>query len=99
VLERHVRKVDLCARVGGDEFAVLMPETGAQEALRVATRIRDAVSGSFAGGGASVAMSAGLGTFREPPIDAQAPIGLVDGLMYEAKRQGKGRVVARTFPE
>ena len=97
VLEAHTRRVDLCARLGGDEFAVLMPETDADDARHVADRIREAVLSSFAEGGASVGMSAGLGTFENPPLDAQAPIGLVDSLMYDAKREGKGRIVARSF--
>ena len=97
VLVAHTRRIDLCARLGGDEFAVLMPETGPVDARHVADRIRDAMLTSFAEGGASVGMSAGLGTFEKPPIDAQAPIGMVDGLMYEAKHGGKNRIVAKTF--
>src|SRR5262245_7371379 len=97
-LARAVRRIDLCARLGGDEFGVLMPETAGGEAMGVAGRVRDAFLPTVPGGGPTVAMSAGLGTFREPPTDAHGAIGVVDGLMYEAKRQGKGRIVARTFP-
>ena len=97
VLQAHTRRIDLCSRVGGDEFAVLMPETGAEDAQHVSDRIRTAMLSSFAEGGASVGMSAGLGTFTKPPIDAQAPVGLVDQLMYAAKREGKNRIVAKTF--
>ena len=93
-----VRKVDLCARLGGDEFAVLMPETGAEDALVVAERLRDAMLKSFRDGGASVGMSGGLGTFSVPPVDAHVPLNQADQLMYEAKRSGKNRIVARTFP-
>lgn len=92
-----VRKVDLCARLGGDEFAVLMPETSAQDALVVAERLRDAMLKSFREGGASVGMSAGLGTFQVPPVDAHVPLNQADQLMYEAKRGGKNRIVTRTF--
>lgn len=92
-----VRKVDLCARLGGDEFAVLMPETGAADAMHVAERIRDGMLRSFREGGASVGMSAGLGTFETVPVDAQVPLNRADELMYEAKRSGKDRIVARVF--
>ena len=92
-----VRKVDLCARLGGDEFAVLMPETPAEEAMAVAERLRDAMLRSFREGGASVGMSAGLGTFAKAPVDADVPLNQADQLMYEAKRGGKNRIVARTF--
>ena len=74
-----------------------MPETGPADARVVAGRIHEAMRSSFAEGGASVGMSAGLATFEKPPIDAQAPIGLADQLMYEAKRDGKDRIVAKTF--
>jgi diguanylate cyclase (GGDEF)-like protein len=92
-----VRKVDLCARLGGDEFAVLMPETGAEDALVVAERLRDSMLKSFREGGASVSMSGGLGTFTVAPVDGHVPLNQADQLMYEAKRGGKNRIVARTF--
>jgi diguanylate cyclase (GGDEF)-like protein len=95
ILQSVVRKIDLCARLGGDEFAILMPETTAEEAVAVAERVRDAMMSSFQEGGASVGTSMGLATFGEPPIDAQAPLSIADGLMYEAKRSGKNRVVQR----
>jgi diguanylate cyclase (GGDEF)-like protein len=98
LLQLAVRKVDLCGRVGGDEFAVLMPETSAAEAALVAERIRDGMTKSFREGGASIGMSAGLGTFESPPIDAQVPLNQVDQLMYQAKKAGKDRIVTKTFP-
>jgi diguanylate cyclase (GGDEF)-like protein len=97
LLSAGVRNVDLCARLGGDEFAVLMPDTGAEEALVVAERLHDTMLKSFREGGASVGMSAGLGTFRAPPLDVHVPLNQTDQLMYEAKRAGKNRIVARTF--
>jgi diguanylate cyclase (GGDEF)-like protein len=97
LLHLATRKVDLCARLGGDEFAVLMPETGAADALHVAERIRDAMLKSFSEGGASIGMSAGLGTFATPPLDAQVPLNQADALMYEAKKSGKNRIVTRVF--
>jgi diguanylate cyclase (GGDEF)-like protein len=97
LLHLATRKVDLCARLGGDEFAVLMPETGAADALHVAERIRDAMQKSFNEGGASISMSAGLGTFATPPLDAQVPLNQADALMYEAKKSGKNRIVTRVL--
>lgn len=97
ILAAGVRKVDLCARLGGDEFAVLMPETSASEALAVAERVQETMLRSFREGGASVGMSAGLGTFEAPPVDAEVPLSQTDQLMYEAKRAGKNRIVARVF--
>jgi diguanylate cyclase (GGDEF)-like protein len=98
ILRATVRAVDLCARLGGDEFAILMPETSAEEAASVAERVRASIRSSFSEGGASVGASMGLATFDAPPIDAQAPLSVADGLMYEAKRSGKNRIVRRSVP-
>ena len=98
LLNAFTRKVDLCGRVGGDEFAVLMPETGAQDALVVANRIREGMLKSFAEGGAGIGLSAGVGTFLTPPLDEQIPMDQADRLMYEAKHAGKNRIVHREFP-
>ncbi len=97
VLVASVRKVDLCGRLGGDEFGILMPETDAEEAAHVAERVREGLTKSFREGGAAVGMSAGLATFRRPPVDDQVPISQVDSLMYEAKRAGKNRIVSKLF--
>jgi len=98
LLHAMTRKVDLCGRVGGDEFAVLMPETGMQDALVVANRVREEMLKSFAEGGAGIGLSAGVGTFLSPPLDEQVPMDQADRLMYEAKRAGKNRIVDREFP-
>lgn len=98
LLNALTRKVDLCGRVGGDEFAVLMPETSAQDALVVAHRVREGMLKSFAEGGAGIGLSAGVGTFLSPPLDEQIPMDHADRLMYEAKRSGKNRIVDREFP-
>jgi len=91
------RRVDLCGRVGGDEFAVLMPETSAADAMTVAERVRESIRKSFQEGGAGIGTSSGLSTLLTAPIDAQAAISSADQLMYEAKNGGKQKIVARTL--
>lgn len=73
VLVASVRKVDLCGRLGGDEFGILMPETDAQEAAHVAQRVHEGLLKSFREGGAAVGMSAGLATFLRPPWTTRCP--------------------------
>jgi diguanylate cyclase (GGDEF)-like protein len=92
-----VRRVDMAARIGGDEFIVLMPETEPEDAAGVARRVRDAILRRFRETGPRVGVSAGLGTFAHPPTDPEMTIHLVDQLMYEAKRAGKNRIVDRVF--
>jgi diguanylate cyclase (GGDEF)-like protein len=97
VLRGHVRRVDLAARIGGDEFVVLMPETEPEDAAGVSRRVRDAIVRRFRDAGPRIGVSAGLGTFAHPPTDPELTIHLVDQLMYEAKRSGKDRIVDRVF--
>jgi diguanylate cyclase (GGDEF)-like protein len=98
LLHALTRKIDLCGRVGGDEFAVLMPETGSDDAIAVANRVREGVVKPFAEGGAGIGVSVGVGTFLTPPLDEQIPMDRCDRLMYEAKKAGKNRVEHREFP-
>ena len=98
LLQALTRKVDLCGRVGGDEFAVLMPETDADDALAVANRVREGFVKPFAEGGAGIGVSVGVGTFLSPPLDEHVPMDQCDRLMYAAKRAGKNRVEHEEFP-
>jgi len=96
-LRGHVRRIDLAARIGGDEFVVLMPETDPEDAAGVSRRVRDAIVRRFREAGPRIGVSAGLGTFAHPPTDPEMTIHLVDQLMYEAKRAGKDQIVDRVF--
>ena len=82
------RSVDMVARIGGDEFVILMPETGADAALPLAERLRTACSRAAGSGAARVTCSVGLVTFERPPSDLEELLTRADGLMYEAKTAG-----------
>ncbi len=96
VVRSSVREVDLCARYGGDEFAVLLPHTALDKAVVVMERIRVKVlqaRSSWAGEGASVSISVGIASTEAPEL--KTPDELVeaaDRALYEAKRQGRDRV-------
>ena len=92
-----VREMDTVARYGGEEFGVILPETDAANAQRVAERLRAAVAASPVDAGLAgpleVTASIGLAVY---PDDATTKAGLVDGAdkaLYAAKRTGKNRVV------
>lgn len=88
------RAADLAARWGGDEFALLAPSTGREEARLLAERIR-ALAGAGSGPDA-VTVSVGLASL-EPGSRIASPEALVraaDAALYEAKRTGRNRVVA-----
>jgi diguanylate cyclase (GGDEF)-like protein len=94
---RGLRRGDVLVRyAGGDEFIVLLPDTGAGEALVVAERLRRAIDRPIRVEDHTLRRTASLGTATYPE-DARTPEDLLrcaDLAMYEAKRRGKNRVVA-----
>lgn len=93
------RRGDTVARVGGEEFAVILPETDTAEAVRVAERLREAVAAlSFEVHGAArpftVTMSFGVVTsVPGRPMPADAVFRAADLAMYRAKQAGRDCVV------
>jgi diguanylate cyclase (GGDEF)-like protein len=89
-LQRVVRASDVCARVGGDEFAVAMPETSIERARDVAVRLRTAIRqvGLSAKSPEQVEVSIGVAAWR-PGQDWQAVYQLADADLYEDKRRHK----------
>jgi diguanylate cyclase (GGDEF)-like protein len=85
-----VRASDVCARVGGDEFAVAMPETDLDRAREVATRLRKAVEQMSLGARSveSIRVSVGLGAWG-PGQGWQAVYQTADSDLYEDKRRRK----------
>ena len=101
LMERR-RRGDTLARVGGEEFAVILPETDLAEAQQVAERLREGVAALRLGPQArtpAVTMSFGaVASAPERPLAAGTLYELADAAMYEAKEQGRDRVVAREAP-
>jgi diguanylate cyclase (GGDEF)-like protein len=89
-LQRVVRASDVSARVGGDEFAVTMPETSIERARDVATRLRTAIGqvGLSAKSPDQVAVSIGVAAWR-PGHDWQGLYQVADADLYEDKRRRK----------
>ncbi|HEY0830434.1 MAG TPA: GGDEF domain-containing protein [Candidatus Dormibacteraeota bacterium] len=89
-LQRVVRASDVCARVGGDEFAVAMPETSIERARDVAARLRTAIRqvGLSAKSAELVEVSIGVAAWR-PGQDWQSVYQLADADLYEDKRRHK----------
>jgi two-component system cell cycle response regulator len=90
-----IRGVDLCARYGGEELAVLLPRTGQERAVDIAERLRSMVeSRPFAVSGRSIRVTASFGV-ASFPLTAPSPSGLLssaDGALYRAKGEGRNRV-------
>jgi len=89
------RTTDTSARLAGDEFALLMPETGNDVAIVAVERLRDRLRDHMRTHGWDVTASIGLVTYREPPASEESALKEADALMYTAKKQGKNRIVSR----
>jgi diguanylate cyclase (GGDEF)-like protein len=95
-IARASRAYDETCRVGGEEFAVILPNAGAREALSVAERMRSAVALIAHEGEPGVTVSAGVATCEGPGDSIRGLIGRADAALYAAK--GDGRNCVRADP-
>jgi diguanylate cyclase (GGDEF)-like protein len=93
VLRSVLRARDFAGRNGGEEFAVLLPDTGIPAALEIAERIRAAVAEiSLPGADVSVTASLGVVGFPDHATTLDRLERLADAALYTAKRGGRNRV-------
>ena len=95
-LRRSLRQLDTPARVGGDEFTVLLPETGRGEAVEVLGRLHDALKAEASRRGWPIGYSMGSVTFTSAAPSVVSMVSETDQVMYEVKRSGKNRLLATT---
>ncbi len=92
---RTVRNVDIFGRLGGEEFAILLPETGMVRAVEVAERLREAFEAFVGQGrdGEPVRFTVSLGVAQAgQDDDLESLLRRADEALYEAKRKGRNRV-------
>jgi diguanylate cyclase (GGDEF)-like protein len=96
IIKNCLRKVDIVARWGGEEFVVLLPRTKNEDAFRAASRILQAIAGyKFPDINQQVTVSIGIASIPDPAIDAaEKLVDASDSAMYEAKEKGRNRIVA-----
>jgi diguanylate cyclase (GGDEF)-like protein len=87
VLRLHSRAIDTAARYGGDEFALVLPEAGAQAARRVGERIRERLSAD--GENPSVTVSVGTAVFPQDGRTVEELFDAADRSLYGMKRGGR----------
>jgi len=88
----ELRAYDLCARFGGDEFLVVLPETDEEEAVIVAQRIQQWLAEQplpTKDGMLAVGVSIGVGSIHEGESEIGTMLARADAAMYEAKRAGR----------
>lgn len=96
VLIESLRKIDVPARYGGDEFALVLPNTNKRGSLVVAQKIKNSIKNmpfKFKGNEFNITLSIGIATYPENAPDAEALIEKADRALYESKNQGKDKVV------
>jgi diguanylate cyclase (GGDEF)-like protein len=87
-----VRDVDVLSRWGGEEFTILMLQTGKEGALRMARRCRQVIADSFFDEVGPVTISLGV-TCYQPGDNERKFFKRADDALYQAKAEGKNRVV------
>ena len=95
ILQSALREGDQCGRMGGEEFAVLLPQTSAESAGNVAERIRvliENLSILTSSGSCSVTVSVGVATRSDQTKDIDSLMQKADEAMYQAKREGRNKV-------
>jgi diguanylate cyclase (GGDEF)-like protein len=95
VCTSELRECDYFARIGGEEFAVMLPETSLATALEVGERLRAAVERmtvEAAGAKITITASIGVAEYDDPADDVKTLLRRADIAMYEAKNNGKNRV-------
>jgi diguanylate cyclase (GGDEF)-like protein len=92
----HVRDVDIAARLGGEEFAVLLPETPLSGAAAVAIRLQRSLARIplLVRGGRDITLTASIGVAQQVDGEpAESLLRRADAALYRAKAEGKNRVV------
>jgi len=93
VIRSVVRSADIACRVGGDEFAVILPESGMPEAEQLYARLQTALQQKPIGDAGHIRISAGVAELTKDD-DSRAFFERADDALYGAKESGKGRAVA-----
>ncbi|MCJ7434199.1 MAG: GGDEF domain-containing protein [Anaerolineales bacterium] len=91
-MQKYLRKTDIVARVGGDEFAILLPEAGADVARSAISKMQHGLHNEMQANHWPVTFSIGVMTFNTPPDSADEMLNIADKIMYSVKNSGKNNI-------
>ena len=94
-----LRASDVVARIGGDQFVVLLPEAGAAPARLTVEKLRTALGDVVPAHGWRITASIGVATFLVPPESVDGLLAAADRLMHQAKQSGKNAIAHETQNE
>lgn len=93
LFHQQLRKIDVVCRYGGEEFAILLTQTNAQQAMAIAEKLRKLVEGwQFPGVPRTITVSAGVAAFPTDGRTRDEIIRAADNGLYAAKQSGRNRV-------
>jgi diguanylate cyclase (GGDEF)-like protein len=96
-LTQSVRKTDIVARLGSDEFGMLLPETGAEQSSVIVQQLRKKLTERMTDQNWPVSFSFGIAVYTRPPDSVEAAIRLAEALMYRVKQAGKDDALQEVF--
>lgn len=97
IFQEVLRNIDITGRLGGEEFAVILPETNIEKASEVAERLREVISLTAvslpAGFDIHFTVSIGISALLEKKTNVEALLNEADKALYKAKQSGRNKVV------
>ena len=102
VIRASARETDVVSRFGGDEFAIILPDTGGEGAFAVGARVRDKIAAYtfLAGDDLAIRLTASVGVATLPDVanSAEELVQAADKAMYQVKDSGKNGIQAAAAP-
>ena len=96
-IQGDIRSIDMLARIGGDEFVILLPETGFEDAKIVLSRINKKLLKALQENKYPITVSIGAAIFNKPLDSNDEMVQVADKLMYLAKKDGGDSIKYEIF--